>query len=167
MNLYEEESQQWQVKLWTSKGDQEQSHVFYDATLVSLREKVYSWLLENKLTYIRSKMIPYSKSKNHVIEDGKSILEERWEPFIIQSDEHVYREFCNKELDIVPGPAHISCGFVDGKLRLEYVRKTVKHDDPNYVNSALRRGWYILELEKSQDTGHIWYILGHTDGDAF
>lgn len=37
MNLYEEESQQWQVEIWTSK-DQEQPHVFYGATLVSLRE---------------------------------------------------------------------------------------------------------------------------------
>jgi hypothetical protein len=156
-NLYEEpERQQWQVEVQTSK-DQEQPHVFYGATLVSLREQVRTWLHDNKPTYIRS-LTTVEKSEH-------PRYGMRWPSG--SSDSYVYDDFCRRNLDICEGPDHINYGLYDGKLCLEHVKKIAKYDFPEHVNSALRRGWHILELEKDRDTGRVYYILGHTEPDAF
>jgi hypothetical protein len=144
---------QWQVDVYTSP-DQALPHTFYDATLIPLREQVYSWLTSARPTYIRSGNI-YEK-------EGKY-----WRPFVVEHDELAYGEFCKRSLHVQRGPDYEEQGMVDGTFRLEYVKTTTKHDDPSMVNLMIQRGWRILTLEESKETGMTWYVLGHTEEGAF
>jgi hypothetical protein len=144
---------QWQTTVYTSKG-QDDPHTFYDQSLIDLRTQVYSWLMATQPTYMRSGGI-YEKDRG------------MWSTMLTSVDQQAYLDFCERGLHIQRGPEYDNPGFIDGTFRLEYVRKTVKDDQPSNVNQMLERGWHILALEKSEDTGRTWYVLGHCEPDAF
>jgi hypothetical protein len=148
---------QWQVVIYTSEDPQTIPHTLYGKTLRSLRDQVYEWLLAAQPTYIDGGLERYQKK------DGK------WRPLYTESNASAYSRFCNEGLEIQRGPEYEERGFIDGKFRLEYVRKTLKHDRTEYVNQMLNRGWHILDLEldKGDDEQRTWYVLGHVEPDAF
>ena len=142
----------WQVDIYTEK-DQTIPHTFYDATMASLREQVYTWLVTAQPTYVRSKAA-YKKEGKH------------WSPLYTENNERLYREFAGNGLDIQKGPEYEEGGFIDGKFNLEHVKVTLKHDNPDIVNNMLQRGWHILTLEKGEESGRTFYVLGHVEEGA-
>jgi hypothetical protein len=148
---------QWQVTIRTSEDPQAIPHILYGESLRDLRERVFEWLVIAQPLYIDGGIKVYDKK------GGK------WKPLITENNATAYREFSRFGLAIERGPEYEDRGFVDGKLRLEYIRKTLKHDQPDAVNQMLERGWHILtlELDKSYSEERTWYVLGHTEPDAF
>lgn len=144
----------WQVEVSTS-ADQEVPQVFYGETLAMLRDQIHSWLMIAHPGFLQSGGTRY-------IKEGK-----RWTPLMTELDTLVYREFCQRGLSIQRGPEYDNPGFLEGKFRIEYVRKTIKEDRPESVNQCLQRGWHLLGLETSQTADTAWYVLGHTEPDAF
>lgn len=144
---------QWQVEVLTTP-DQQIPHTFYSSTLAALRQQVSEWIIAARPRYIRSKLT-FKK-------EGKY-----WHPLITEHDESAYKDFCKRGLAISRGPEYQAHGFIDGKFCLEYVRTTRSSDMDDLTNDLLQRGWHILSVSPSQETGTIWTMLGHTEEEAF
>lgn len=148
-------NKQWQVTVYLSKD--EEAYTIYGDTHETLKEEVCTLLCEKKPDRITCGYHTYRKENGRWVQ-GK----------FTDSDQKAYADFCRRALDIRSGPEYVERGFVDGRFRLEYVKTTTKHHDVDQVNKMLKRGWHILELEKSEDAGatSTWYVLGHVEEDA-
>jgi len=151
---------QWQVSFYVSE-EQETPQIFYDETLAGIYTQVSSWLLSTCPIYLKSGEIIYTKH-------GKGWDCPGSHYFTVSSSQQAYKIFCDQVLDFQKGPQYEECGFIDGKFRLEYVKKTLQCDDPKEVNRMLQRGWHLIAFQNSyQASDSSYYILGHIEQYAF
>jgi len=158
----------WQVDIYTTRK-QEAPETMYGEALIILREQVFAWLKETRPTYLRSGNFECHKGSGGA-----------WEKLQTKDDTRVYREFCDKRLDIYRGPDYEDAGVVNGLFQPACARKIEKQKDQYEINRMLRRGWHILTWEKltmlytpggplvkEEEIETTYFILGHSEEDAF
>lgn len=159
----------WKVTIFTSKEKDAAPQVFFDESLVKLRNQVEAWLLKEKPEYLScGEHNPLLKKE---IEPGK-IGYAYPDSLSPQKPANALHIFClHMTTHIEPGPDYQEEGMINGVFQLPAVRKIMNIGDEAAVNKMFRRGWRLIAIEKRGNEYHddsaVYYVLGHTEPDAF